>query len=199
LSTHVDLKRKKKRAPRSSAVETRAKILASARIAFSQAGFDQLGVRDLAAAAGVDPAIVIRSFGSKEALFAAVAEGAFALEPPFEGPTSGLGVRIAEALTGKKDPPRADEFDEFGLLMRSAASPTAAPILSAALHAGFVAPLAKHLGGQDASMRAALITACVLGFSTLRIALGSPALEGAARARLVARLGAAIQACATAR
>ncbi|HEY0250007.1 MAG TPA: TetR family transcriptional regulator [Kofleriaceae bacterium] len=169
--------------------ETRAKILAASRRAFSRAGFDQLGVRELAEEADVDPAIVIRLFGSKEALFAAVARTAFALEPPFAGPID--GARIAHVLTGKTAAAPDDGFDEFAFLMRSAASPIAAPILAAALHAGFVAPLAEQLGGKEASQRAMLLTACVLGFSTLRYALGMGSLDAKARKRF----GAVLQAC----
>jgi AcrR family transcriptional regulator len=188
LSTGVDQRR-----ARVPATETRARILASSRPAFCQAGFDQLGVRELAAAANVDPAIVIRLFGSKEALFTEVAAGAFTLEAPFDNARDGLGLRVAKFLTGKLEPQTG--FDGLAFLMRSAASPTAAPILSAALETGFVGPLAKVLGGRDARLRAAMMAACVLGFSTLRVALGSPALDAAPRARIVARLGAVLQAC----
>jgi AcrR family transcriptional regulator len=174
---------------------SRERILAAARREFSRAGFDRLGVRELAAAAEVDPAMIIRSFGSKEALFAAVAQDAFSLDGPFEGPATDLALRVAEHLTQKLPEPAPDGFDEFQFLMRSAASPAAAPLLSAALHAGFVAPLAKRLGGKEAALRAAVLTACVLGFSTLRFALGSEPLERAARRRVTERLAAALQAC----
>ena len=194
LSTGVDKVASTKR-PRLSAAESRERILAAARREFSRAGFDQLGVRELAAAAAVDPAMIIRLFGSKEALFAAVAQGAFALEGPFTGGASGLAARIAEHLTQKPPEQAPTDFDEFQFLMRSAASPAAAPLLSAALHAGFIAPLAKILGGKEAALRAALLTACVLGFSTLRFALGSETLERAARRRIGERLSAALQAC----
>ncbi len=194
LSTGVDKVASTKR-PRLSAAESRERILAAARREFSRAGFDQLGVRELAAAAAVDPAMIIRLFGSKEALFAAVAQGAFALEGPFTGGASGLAARIAEHLTQKPPEQAPTDFDEFQFLMRSAASPAAAPLLSAALHAGFIAPLAKILGGKEAALRAALLTACVLGFSTLRFALGSETLERAARRRISERLSAALQAC----
>ena len=150
-------------------------------------------MRELAEAADVDPAIVIRAFGSKEALFAEVAAGAFTLDAPFDGPRAGLGVRVARFLTGKVEP--GPDFDGLAFLVRSAASPTAAPILSAALHAGFVAPLATALGGRDAKLHAAMMAACVLGFSTLRVALGSRALDATPRARVVERLGAVLQAC----
>lgn len=171
-------------------------ILEVARILFCQRSFDQTGVREVAAEAGVDPAIVVRVFGSKEALFEAVADGAFALEEAFEGPVEGMGMRVARLLTGKGDEREEGTFDEFNLLLRSAASPVAGPILSKALHAGFIAPLAKHLGGREASMRASMMTACILGFSTLRVALGANALESG-RGAVAQRLGAVLQACIT--
>jgi AcrR family transcriptional regulator len=192
LSTGVDKERL--RAPKKSADEHRAHILEVARVLFCASSFDQTGVRDVAAAAKVDPAIVVRVFGSKEALFEAVAEDAFALEEAFEGPTEGMGLRVARLLTGKHDARAEGTFDEFRLLLRSAASPVAGPILSRALHAGFITPLAKRLGGREATVRASLLTACVLGFSTLRVALGAEALESG-RGTVTARLGAALQAC----
>lgn len=178
------------------AAETRARVVAAARTVFCRAGFDQVGVRELAAAAGVDPAVVIRLFGSKEALFAAVAAGAFALEPPFDGPLEGLGLRIAHHLTTRVAMAgETGDFDGFRFLLWSAASAVAAPILSASLHAGFIGPLARHLGAANAAMRAALLTACVLGFATLRVALTTPAIETAPPDLVAERLGAVLQAC----
>jgi AcrR family transcriptional regulator len=197
LSTTVDKKRAPKaRRTRSSAAETRERVLEAARRAFCQAGFEHIGVRDIAASADTDPALVIRLFGSKEALFAQVAAGAFGLEPAFDGALDQLGQRVARHLLGPVGGPEpADDFDAFQFLLRSAASPTAAPILSASLHASFVEPLARRLGGRQASARAALITAYVLGVSTLRFALNSPALEASSKSFLTAQLAAAIQAC----
>jgi hypothetical protein len=45
--------------------------------------------------AGCDTTILLRLFGSKQALFAEIPEGTFSLEPAFEGPTERLGVRVA--------------------------------------------------------------------------------------------------------
>ena len=193
MSTGVDNGRL--RAPKKSLAEHRAQILPVARVLFCKSGFDQTGVREVAAAAAVDPAIVLRVFGSKEALFEAVTEDAFALEEAFQGPTEGMGLRVARLLTSKNDAAGSeDTFDEFRLLLRSAASPIAGPILSKALHAGFITPLAKRLGGREAALRASLLTACVLGFATLRVALGAEALESG-RSGVVQRFGAALQVC----
>jgi hypothetical protein len=50
------------------------------------------------------------------------------------------------------------------------------------------------MSGTDAEARAALITACVLGFAVLRAALGSPAMNAAESDLIVRKLGSAIQA-----
>ena len=50
--------------------ETRAAILSAAQQLFAKSGFDRTTVREIAQLAGIDPALVIRYFGSKEALFA---------------------------------------------------------------------------------------------------------------------------------
>lgn len=154
-------------------------------------------MRELAAAARVDPAIVIRLYGSKEALFSAVAGEAFALEPVFDGPNQELSHRIAVYLLGdlQEGEEEDDGFNEFHFLLRSAASRVAGPILSRALQDGFIVPLASRLGGKDAEIRASLLTASVLGFATLRAALKAPAVARDESGEIARRLGAALQAC----
>jgi len=174
------------------AAKTRASVLRAARLAFSRAGFDHVGIREIGAMADIDPAVVIRLFGSKEALFEAVAAEAFDLEPAFLGPVGQFGERVARHLLG---PQVADaEFDAFQFLLRSAASPVAAPILSRHLEAGFMTPLADLLGGEQAAIRASLATAAILGFSTLRFTLTPAMLASAHPAALTAALGRFIQA-----
>jgi AcrR family transcriptional regulator len=125
--------------------------------------------------AAVDPAVVIRLFGSKEALFAAVAADAFNFGPAFALPLHELAQAIATHLVDDAAPDHCPpDFDTFRFLLHSAASPIAAPILSASMHAGFVAPLAVHLGGEAGEARAALFVSIILGISTLRFGLRSP-------------------------
>ncbi len=138
--------------------------------------------------------MVPRLFGSKEALFTEIANGAFSLEPAFEGPMAGLGERVARHLLGPITNADPELFDEFQFLLRSVGSPVAAPILSTALHTDFVRPLSKRMSGSDIEARAALVTAYVLGFAVLRAAIGSPAIEAAAPELIVSKLGSAIQA-----
>ena len=51
---------------------TRDAILVAAREAFAERGYDQSSLREIAAAAGVDPAMVHHYFGNKDNLFLAV-------------------------------------------------------------------------------------------------------------------------------
>src|ERR1700747_3125821 len=59
-------------ARRRDATATRKAILASARQAFARAGYDGVGVREIAQGAGVTAMLINRYFGSKERLFAEV-------------------------------------------------------------------------------------------------------------------------------
>lgn len=88
--------------PRLSADQRREQIINSARRVFEQSGFDGARTRDLAAAAGVNEALLYRHFGSKEELFEA------AVAVPLE---EAVGKLVE--LSG--DPP--DAFDVSGAVM----------------------------------------------------------------------------------
>jgi AcrR family transcriptional regulator len=49
--------------------DTREAVLAAAREAFAERGFDGASIRGIATAAGVDPALVHHYFGTKDQLF----------------------------------------------------------------------------------------------------------------------------------
>src|SRR5580692_8670688 len=53
---------------------TKAVILSAARERFAAVGYEAATIRAIAADAGIDPSMVMRYFGSKDQLFAAVAE-----------------------------------------------------------------------------------------------------------------------------
>jgi AcrR family transcriptional regulator len=54
--------------------DTREAVLAAARAAFAEKGFDGATIRGIATAAGVDPALVHHYFGNKDKLFLAAVE-----------------------------------------------------------------------------------------------------------------------------
>jgi AcrR family transcriptional regulator len=192
MSTGGDKIARKGRVP--SAV-MRDRLMDAAGTAFSKASYDAVGVREIAALAGTDPAILIRLFGSKAELFEALVERAFSDEGLFEGPLDSIGLRLTNHLLLAQSGVGVGATRDLQMLLRSAASHKAAPILSAALHNALITPLGERLTGADGPYRAALIIAQVLGFATLRFALDSPAIEHTDRIAAAALLAKLIQSC----
>lgn len=155
------------------AAATRAAILAAARAAFSGDSYDAVGVRDIAAAAGVDPALVIRYFGSKENLFAAAVLTGFNETDLLAGDRDLLGERLARMLATKE---AKAGFDPTLAIIRSSLSPTTSGMIRDVIDEQVIAPLAAQLDGPDAEARAALLMSQVLGFFLGRLILRNRAL-----------------------
>src|SRR5690242_21500 len=81
-------------ANRRGAEATRSRILGAARRLFAAEGFERTTVRAVAAAASIDPALVLRYFGSKEQLFAAAAAFELRLPDPAISPRDRLGATL---------------------------------------------------------------------------------------------------------
>lgn len=153
---------------------TRAKLLAAARRQFSSAGYGQVGVRQIAGAAGVNAALINRYFGSKLALFAEVVGDSFTIGDLLVGDRATLGDRLARWLVR----PRRGGFDPTLVLLHSAPHPEAGGVLQAALAEQVAAPLARWLGGDDARERAGLVVAVLFGFALARDVIGTSTLGG---------------------
>jgi AcrR family transcriptional regulator len=175
-----------------NAAATRDAILHSALAAFSRNGYDGIGVREIARAAGVTAVLVNRYFGSKEELFSAAVEIAFSDSTLFEGDSSSLAQRLTEAVMAKTEQD-ADPIDPLLLLLRSASNPRAAEILRESIARHFERPLKSLLMGARVSERAAMILAFIAGLQLFRKVIGSKALTDAPRAGLYTNIEAAFQ------
>ena len=84
-------------------------MLAAARTAFAERGFDGASIRVIAADAGVDPALVHHYFGSKDKLFLAAVQAPVdpeALLPEvLAGGTADLGANVVRLLLRVWDGP----------------------------------------------------------------------------------------------
>jgi AcrR family transcriptional regulator len=182
--------------PARNAGDTRARILAAARVRFSRDAYENVGTRDIAADAGVDAALVNRYFGGKEKLFDEALTGAFAIQDHFaDADMSRFGELITTMVMDGSAERREAKFDALGMLLRASGSPATSTRVAARFHDEFVLPLARLLRGRDAELRAALIASYLLGLATMKHALGSPALGTPVQRKAVAMVGAAIQAC----
>jgi AcrR family transcriptional regulator len=174
-----------------NAAATRQAILHSALTAFSRHGYDGIGVREIAQAAGVTGVLVNRYFGSKEELFAAAVELAFADKSVFEGDSSMLAQRLtAKVMKTEKD---LEPNDAFFLLLRSAPNPRAAEILRDSIARHFERPLQALLRGPRPGERAGMILAVCMGLSLFRTVIGSKALTEANVASLSGDLSSLFQ------
>src|SRR3954471_3796844 len=85
-----------RRGRRPGASGTREAIAEAARRCFGEAGYDRASIRAVAEAAGVDPALVMHYFGSKQELFVSVM--ALPFEPADVLPALARGDRAGERL-----------------------------------------------------------------------------------------------------
>ncbi|MGF1662262.1 MAG: TetR family transcriptional regulator [Kineosporiaceae bacterium] len=175
---------------RRDALATREAILAAAVTAFAQRGYRAVTVRDVARAAGVDPALVVRYFGSKAGLFAegAGAVGASGIAEALAGPVAGLADRLADHLAGKEG------TDSLAMLVLSAADPDGRALLARLAADHLEGPVAGSLaaGGVpagEAAARARAVTAVVVGNALAAVVLGG----APDRDRLAGLLRAAVQ------
>jgi AcrR family transcriptional regulator len=175
-----------------NAALTRAAILQSALAAFSHHGYDGIGVREIAQAAGVTAVLVNRYFGSKEKLFSAAVEVAFSDSTLFQGDASCLAQRLTEMVIAKTDKD-AEPIDPLLLLLRSAPNPQAAKILRTSIARHFERPLKFLLTGPGASERAAMILAVISGLQLFRKVIASKALTNAKPSGLHAHIKSTFQ------
>jgi AcrR family transcriptional regulator len=174
-----------------NAQNTKADILAIARLVFCEWGYESAGTREIAERAGVNAALISRYFGSKEALFVAAIPPEMTFAPMLAGAMEDFGVRVAKVIVNKSS---VDGFRPVLALLRSATSPDAAPFLRDALETQALTPLASRLSGPNARERAGLIAALIIGFDFTAKILGlSLHGEGEAQA-LETRMAKALQA-----
>ncbi|MDI9917261.1 TetR/AcrR family transcriptional regulator [Rhodococcus sp. IEGM 1379] len=154
---------------------------------FGEHGFGGTSVRAIAKVAGIDPALVIRHFGSKESLFLETTPVEDYFQGQFDGPLDTLGFRIAAFVLGKAD---ARMLSVHTALMRASDSPRIRGRLRE-MSDTFARNLGSRLPGENAYTRALLISAQVTG---LLSALGTESIPpDADRAEVAELYGRAIQ------
>jgi AcrR family transcriptional regulator len=166
---------------------TRARLLDAARIRFLDQGFDATTVREIAGDAGVDPALVMRYFGTKEGLFAEITLTEVSFADLLEGDRTTLGHRLALLVLNKK------ERSGIETVLRSLGVAGVSARCEAELHDQFIAPLAKWLGGRDALVRAGAIVSILNGLTLSLAVLEQRSLVDANRTTTARLYGAALQ------
>lgn len=101
------------------------RILRSARLLFGERGFAAVTIRDIAADAGVSPAMVMKVGGSKDHLYAlATPAEPSPLEP--DVPLDGLGERLVRRMLQRREDDQAEPWLRAIYLLHDAPDPAAA-------------------------------------------------------------------------
>jgi AcrR family transcriptional regulator len=162
-----------------NATQTRADILSAARRRFGAEGYERTTLRAVAADVGVDAALVIRYFGSKQDLFAEAAD--FSIElPDMSGvdPDEVAGILLPRFFAVW------EEDETFLALLRAAmTSPVAADTLRK-VFAQQVAPKLVTATPDNPVQRIGLMGAFVIGLATTRYVLKNPPIANLGRDEL---------------
>lgn len=126
---------------------SREAVLAAARRTFAERGYERTTVRVVAAAAGVDPSMVIRYFGSKDGLFAAAVQVDLGLPDLTSVPVAERGDVLARHFLHLWEGPETGEV--LVVLLRSATTNDAAAAGLRAVFAGQVVALVAELDRVD--------------------------------------------------
>jgi AcrR family transcriptional regulator len=176
--------------------QTRAAILAAAEAAFVEEGYAGATIRGVARAAGVDQALVLHYFESKDGLFAA----ALRTNPPLhglvevvgQGDIHDLGERLVRRyLRLWEDPETSTRL--LAIFRAASMSASASAMVAEFIGEEVMAPLAEGIGSENAKVRATLAGSHLFGTSAARYVLRVEPLASLSGECLVAILGPVIQ------
>ncbi|MEB3367955.1 TetR/AcrR family transcriptional regulator [Saccharopolyspora mangrovi] len=154
---------------------TKEALLQAASELFTERGFSATTVRDVAARAGVNQALLFRYFGSKQELFAAVLtrnnEQVIAELSAEELPRQ-LLINLLDSAEPNGEHPLV-------AMLRSWSDERAAEMLRGELGDRYTERLAELTDADDARLRADLVLAWVFGIGMVRSVLGKSPLSEA--------------------
>jgi AcrR family transcriptional regulator len=171
-------------------------ILRSAQKLFAEKSYDRTTIRDIATQAGVDPALVIHYFRTKQELFLAammpLAKAPKLLPGALEGDRDEVGLRFARLVVQLLEDGETPQF--LTAMIRAAVSePKAAEMVRNFVGPNLIRPLAKNMRHSDAELRAALIGAQMVGIITVKYIVRAEPLASATPAEIEKVLAPLIQ------
>lgn len=180
--------------------DTREAILAAAREAFAEHGYDGASIRAIATGAGVDPALVHHYFGTKEQLFLAT------VGPPVDpselipklvaGGVDMLGRRLVETFLAVWEHPVSGPAFE-ALLRRAFANRLSARLVREFFAVQVIRRAMQALGGAidpaEVPLRATLVASQLFGLAVIRYVLRFEPLASAPRETVVAAVAPTLQ------
>lgn len=175
--------------------DTRQTILDSARRLFAEEGYERASMRAIARDAGVDPALIVHYFGSKEGMLVEALR--LPLDPAqvtagiTDLPADQRGAALVRMLLGVWERPEIRDH-LLGMLRTAASHPLARATLARTLHDA-LQPVVASLATDQPERRSALVITQMAGLAITRYMLGIPEVVALDVDELVADVGGTIQ------
>lgn len=144
---------------RRDSVATKARILAAAVEVFTDLGYSQAGLRDIAARAGVASSLPVRYFGTKAALFEAALIEILRANSVFTWQKEGFGKAMTRLIRERSN------VTITATLMLALADPESREVAVRVWEEHMIAPLVEWLGPPDAHGRAAMLFGLMSGLT----------------------------------
>ncbi|QCX74900.1 transcriptional regulator BetI [Streptomyces sp. YIM 121038] len=179
---------------RRDAEETKAAIVRAARHLLARHAHADITLKAVAERAGVSPPLVLKYFGSKDALFAQIMSFETDAAAILDAPLADLGRHMVHHLLTSQAEQGADPILRivFAPLHREHGY-----VLRANFRTQVVRRLGERLPGADAGLRAEMAVAMLLGLGVMYGIARGPHLRAMAIAEITERYAPAVQACLT--
>ncbi|MFF3930943.1 TetR/AcrR family transcriptional regulator [Streptomyces hirsutus] len=194
---HGAAPRRRGRPPRTESADTRDRILDAAREEFSERGYDKTSVRGIAKSAGVDSALVHHYFGTKEQVFEAAVEVAFApvlkgRQAVLDAPLEEVGERMTRMILGLWENP-VTRTPLLAIIRSAVNNETAAGVFRRLVAGQLLRRVAGRLDLPDAELRAELAAAQLVGIAMVRYVIKVEPLASADVEQIVERVAPVVQ------
>jgi AcrR family transcriptional regulator len=186
---------RRRRGPRAGAADTRGAVLEAARARFAAHGYAGTRLRDVAADADVDVALVSYFFGSKDGLFAAAMElpinPAQIVEQLVSEGSDRLGERLARTILARLDATDGGAF--VGMVRSAATNEQAAELLRGFVEREMLGRLVRAVDAPNPELRAALAGSQVVGLIMARYVVRVQPIADADPETLATAIGPTLQ------
>lgn len=150
---------------------TKAKIIAAAQKGFAENGYDRTSMRQIGSAAGVDAALIVHYFGTKQKLFVETMmplfDGPKQLPHTLEGDIHTIGLRLATLYVGIITNPMSQQLMQ-GMFRSVSSEEQAAEMLRAFVHEAIIMRIIQYLPGPNNELRATILGAQLIGVFVAR-------------------------------
>jgi len=176
----------------SKSEKTRSAILKAAQKIFYELGYDRATVRLIAREVPIDPAMIIRYFGSKEGLFSAATVVDLRLPDGKQIPNEKAGTMLVGHFLSLWE--GGEKALGLQILLRSAvSSQDAADKIHSVFQHQVVPAIARITPQDDSAKRAGLVVSQLFGLALCRYILKLPPVVDLSREEIITTIGPVIQ------